>query len=77
MANKRKGFNNLCVTLSGLIGFLVFFVIACTYASDKRVLDLSEWMISIVFGLVVFALFWGIPKGIYWIYCGFKEDKEN
>jgi hypothetical protein len=77
MANKGKEFNSLCITLSGLIGFLVFFVTACTYASDKQVLEFSELMISIVFGLVVFTLFWGIPKGIYWIYCGFKEDREN
>jgi hypothetical protein len=75
MRRKSKGVNRLGL-VCGCATSLYFLNIAfnSSGAGDSIVGGLIFFAASMVIGLIVG---WGIIKVAYWVYCGFKEDRES
>ena len=77
MATKSKGINRLSVACGLMLVFASDVYILFVVLESLRVSTLEWIVVFLVLSFVAYFLGWGTVRLIYWIYCGFKEDKEN
>ena len=79
MATKSKGINLLSTVCGFTLVLLWIILLFRTFGGS----DIISWggLVWIIFliitSLLAYFLGWGTIRMIYWIYCGFKEDKEK
>ena len=77
MKKRSKGINRLSILCGGLLSLGFLLVITTQDAFKKK----EEAIVGLVFCVLVFLIVWGIIRGtywaIYWVYSGFKGDREN
>ncbi len=77
MATKSKGINRLSIICGLMLVFASDVYILLVVLESLRVSTLEWIVVFLVLSFVAYLLGWGTVRLIYWIYCGFKEDKEK
>ena len=76
MAKKSKGVNRLSI-LIGVLSAAALFVVLYDDTHGFMRVEGSDWFRIIFYMLLAYSIGWGLVKAIYWVYCGFKEDREG